>query len=70
MTIVSYANLIYKVARIPRMTCLTCGDIMPLILIDPLPIAPSFDIRTFHCKACDVQESFMIDISPTDHTQR
>jgi len=43
MTIVSYANLIYKVARIPRMTCLTCGDIMPLILIDPVPIAPSFD---------------------------
>lgn len=63
MPMIAYPNLMFMANNMPRLTCMTCGDQMTLILIEPLPQTKGFDVRTFSCRECDVVESFVVDLS-------
>lgn len=63
MAIIAYPNLMFVANNMPQLTCMTCGDPMSLIPIEPLPNTIGYDVRTFACKSCDVVESFVIDLS-------
>ena len=59
--IIAYPSLLFSQNSMPRLTCMTCGGPMLLILIEPMK--SDFDVRTFHCHECNVAESFVIDLS-------
>jgi hypothetical protein len=56
----AFPGLIYKAAHNPRITCLTCGDLMPVIETEYVSI--SFEIRSYCCKRCKVTEQFVIEL--------
>ena len=64
MPLQSYPNLIFKVTSIPRITCLTCGDEMPLDYIES--VNKDYDLRTISCPKCDIIECFVFDITPPE----
>ena len=63
MSIVSYPNLVFSINNMPKLTCMTCGEPMMLILVEDMPRSTDFDLRTFKCTDCDIVETFVIDIS-------
>jgi hypothetical protein len=62
MTLVAFPNLIFHAATMPRITCLTCGDVMFMSLIEP--ISKGYEVRSFHCVDCDVTEEFVTATEP------
>ena len=57
----AYPELIFHLASMPKLTCMTCGDSMLLEHIEP--ISTHYDLRTFVCLECNVCESFVVDLS-------
>lgn len=60
MTTCAFSNLIFKQSDMPDMTCLECGK--PLVIHRIEPVASRFDLQTFSCKLCDLQEVFVVEL--------
>ena len=60
MTLVAFPNLIYRADHMPRLTCMTCGGMMFLSLIEP--VSEGFEIESFSCAECDVPEEFVVEL--------
>ena len=50
----------FQATRIP---CLNCGQSMALALIEPGG-RPHFELRTYACSQCGIDESFLMAIKP------
>jgi hypothetical protein len=48
-----------------RIPCLTCGQWMPLTLIEPGG-RPNFELRTYACSRCETDESFLMAIKSVE----
>ena len=60
MSLNTFPDLIFKASNMPRITCMTCGDVMPLDHREA--ISAHFEIRGYVCPECDIVETFVIDL--------
>jgi hypothetical protein len=43
--------------------CVECGRLTRLVGVEPHPIRPHTDLRTYECIACDVMQTKVVPIS-------
>lgn len=60
MSTCAFNNLIFKQSDMPEMTCLECGK--PLVISRVEPVASKFDLQTFGCAPCNLQETFVVEL--------
>lgn len=54
-------NLVFKLSEIRSLSCVDCQRKLSCDGIEP--ISSRYDLRTFVCRRCSVQETFIIDVS-------
>ena len=60
MTLSSYSNLILKASATPLITCMTCGDMMVISLLEP--VTDGFELRSYSCEECGIVEQFVTEL--------
>lgn len=52
-------NLVFQESDIAHIDCLDCGGSLALGNVET--VSPRFDLRTYACNCCSIQETFVVE---------
>ena len=55
-----YSNLILSASATPLITCMTCGDMMVISLLET--VSGGLELRSYSCEECGITEQFVTEL--------